>query len=59
MKGFVTIGLSLYQMDEISCEEMDALLAKGGDPHGGPLQFDAKRRVWPKPREQDVVTFYE
>lgn len=51
MKGFVRLGLSTYQMLEISAPEMDALIASGGDSWQWPLRFDDRRRVWPPPRD--------
>lgn len=57
LKGFVRIGLSTYQMYEVSAEEMDALIASGGDSWQWPLRFDDRERVWPIPHEGWEVVF--
>ena len=57
MKGFVHIGNSTYQMQEVSAKEMDALVNSGGDSWQWPLRFDEQKRVWPKPQEGREV-FY-
>lgn len=59
MKGFVRIGLTTYQMQEIEPEEMDRL-KKDGDSQLWPLRFDRNQRVHPVPWEHDVeIWFYE
>ena len=58
MKGFIHIGLSTYQMVEVSESEMDALI-KEGDGQSWPFRFDHKKRIFPAPRDGWEPFFYE
>jgi hypothetical protein len=59
MKAFVRIGLSTYQMQQITREEMDALIAANGDSWQWPLRFDDQKRVWPPPHDEWEAMFVE
>jgi hypothetical protein len=50
MYGFIRIGESTYQMQEVGTREMDELL-KTGDSMEWPLRFDKKRRIYPPLRD--------
>jgi hypothetical protein len=56
MYGFIKIGLSTYQMQEVDPADMDSLL-EHGDSMLWPLRFDSKKRIYPAP-EADWELFY-
>jgi hypothetical protein len=55
--GFIRVGLSTYQMQEVDPSEMDELL-KAGDSMLWPLRFDRNKRIFPVPREGDWDVFF-
>lgn len=58
MYGFIRIGLSTYQMTEVTPEEMDVLI-EGGDPATWPLRFDSRKRIYPAPRDDWEPFYYD
>lgn len=59
MTGLIHIGLSTYQMVEVTEHEMDELMRKGGDSLKWPLRFSpVTKRVWPKPPRGSEVSFH-
>ena len=58
MYGFIRIGLSTYQMQEVEPAEMDALVKKG-DSMLWPLRFDRNKRIFPAPREDWEPFYYD
>ena len=57
MYGFIRIGLSTYQMQEVEPAEMDALIGKG-DSMLWPIRFDSRKRIFPIPHHGDWEVFY-
>ncbi len=58
MYGFIRIGLSTYQMQEVEPEEMDELI-KRGDTMLWPLRFDRKKRIFPAPEAHWEPFYYD
>lgn len=58
MYGFIRIGLSTYQMQEVDPSEMDALL-KQGDSMLWPLRFDSGKRIYPIPEAHWEPFYYD
>jgi hypothetical protein len=59
MRAFIRYGLSTYQMVEVTEAEMDKL-QQGGDGILWPHRFSPEtRRVYPEPREQAELIFYD
>lgn len=59
MKAFVTIGLTNYQLEKVTPEELDCHMRRGDLSPTGPEFYDDGNRVWPPAREGMRVFFYD
>jgi hypothetical protein len=60
MRGFIHLDFSIFQMLEVTEDEMDKLIAQGGDSQfDWPFRFDRRKRVWPKLPDRCMVFFYD
>ena len=58
MIGFVTYGISTYQMAEITEAAMDELVRNGGDGREWPHRFSpVTKRIWPPLRPNGEAFF--
>lgn len=55
VKGFIRYGdHTIYQMEEVTDDEMDQLIENGGYSREWPIRFDSQGRLWPTLEKQFI-----